>query len=68
MALKLYIKKEYIKKYNENNEYKILDEECTWLRDDENQILVLLHVDNKFFPYITRYIPNKYLLMDYKNT
>ena len=68
MALKLYIKKEYIKNYNENNEYKILDEECTWLRDDENQTLVSLHVDNKFFPYITRYIPNKYLMKDYKNT
>lgn len=66
MTLKLYIKKEYIKKYNENNEYKILDEECTWLRDDENQTLVSLHVDNKSFPYITRYIPNKYLTMDYK--
>ena len=68
MTLKLYIKKEYIEKYNKNNECKIIDEECTWLKDGENQTLVSLHVNNKFFPYITRYIPNKYLMMDYKNT
>lgn len=66
MKIKLYIKKEYIENYNKNHDTKIVNEQCELLKEGDNQTLVLLQVNIKDNPYIIRYIPNDFLMIDYK--